>query len=85
MMMNLKQSKAFDGVDHRFISGVLESATAAWYSAYADDVFVFVKSKTEIDEFGREISWYETVTGAKINYVCFWLGAWKGVFPRPFT
>lgn len=39
------------------------SAISARYSVYADDVSTLVTNSTEIDEVGREIRSYETVTG----------------------
>lgn len=59
------------------------------YFAYADDVTSFVKNEAGIDEVGKEISGYETVTGAKINCnksVGLRLDAWKGFsLSVPFT
>ena len=55
--------------------------TGARYTAYADDVSVFVTSCAEVEEVSKEIGRYEAVTGAKINCeksVGFRLGSWKG-------
>lgn len=51
----------------------------------ADDVTAFVKKKAKT-EVCKEISKYEMVTGAKINYnksVGLQFGAWRGVFLGP--
>lgn len=63
------------------------TTTQARYSAYADDVSAFVKSKGENDEVSKEISWYEEVTRAKINgdesLACGWVCGRESFFPDP--
>lgn len=37
------------------------------FSAYADDISIFVMNNAEIEEVGKEIRFYEIVTGARFN------------------
>lgn len=47
---------------------ILPGATiSARYTTYADDVSTLVLSNTQIDQVGRELRRYETVSGTKIN------------------
>jgi len=59
------------------------------YTAYADDVTIFVTSRAEAEQVSIEIGKYEMVTGARINRdksVGLRLGAWKGcALPGPFS
>lgn len=58
---NLKANLVLHGIN---ISGAI---TTTRYSAYADDVNGFVKSRTKIYDFQNEISMYEKVTRAKFD------------------
>lgn len=47
---------------------ILPGATiSAKYTTYADDVSTLVMSNAQMDQVGRELRRYETVSGAKIN------------------
>lgn len=73
-----------------FIRNTLPGATtSARYSAYADNVTVFIMNNAEIDKVNKESRKYEMVAVAKFNCskaVGLQLSSWKEFsFPRYFT
>lgn len=84
MLMHFFRKLKANPIQHG-ITPIPTAITAARYCAYTDDVTAFDESNAEIDEVGKEIRRFETVTGVKIirdESVALRLGGCSGVSSR---